>query len=836
MTLNKWVPWGFWLQLTLAFTVFAGEAQEIRREQREAIEKASTLYSAWMERVSFARQKLGEWQNNEKEAIGSLNNLPAPAQEIAAYIDNLAKQASTSLIRFAEDIGSAFNEDVRRANEEAQTRIHSGRRPTWRSRSMEALSDRWKSLPWPGNITAALKPITPKQIPVELFKVDRPYTLYWMTGNGFINDRVYCNNLKDRIVRLLAGGPVEGNDLEVSSEGHILLRGYKITPVFYVNDKGKSLPLSQVAPDGYKKILEELHELGLDYSAKISQKVLRKEIAQFANQRQFRNPEPPNLYITESAQLVPIPTQEKIHISDRFDRDLRSTEIHLLDWEGYLANPAFQIKLTRSADQPPTRVVLESNDPRLYFNSPAGLSARGSKKAIHLTAEKPGEKVYLAIWPDRDDKNETHKIDLSYWASEPKDERDTEIPRHATTISLTVNVIDRDPPQKGPQSPMVLPASTWPALASPKGEPRLNLPFPYLESEFKLPLSQPFSIALDFTLDKTGFLSSDEELAQQRRQILQQAADDWSFFISQMKTDPVYAGSEKNELFLSVGQGANNQTTRVENRYAYSGSSIYVLGANSADRPNSRGGARGSGFHYRYGRTLDLRRSGQVIIEGANHPEHFLVDPSEKLWWQAVYDVLYRPLDLYTVGIHEFGHVLLFDHTFKVAEKWLDKGLVSDLVIEDYNGGEVKLDSSSHFSNEIDRETLWSPFGSLSSRMPKVRWLLTPLDLLALRAAGYELNPHTALQPMQWREDYITTFYSGRRNEYSFQVSGGIPPYYWKVEKGSLPGGLYLDSFSGILQGTAKTPGEYHAIISVVDSSNQDRIPLQRHYRISVTN
>src|SRR4051812_1632661 len=59
----------------------------------------------------------------------------------------------------------------------------------------------------------------------------------------------------------------------------------------------------------------------------------------------------------------------------------------------------------------------------------------------------------------------------------------------------------------------------------------------------------------------------------------------------------------------------------------------------------------------------------------------------------------------------------------------------------------------------------------------------------------------------------------GRPYTANIQVNGGTPPFQWKLTKGKLPPGFALEATSGILNGTATTPGDYNFTISVTDSA-----------------
>src|SRR5262249_26969584 len=49
-----------------------------------------------------------------------------------------------------------------------------------------------------------------------------------------------------------------------------------------------------------------------------------------------------------------------------------------------------------------------------------------------------------------------------------------------------------------------------------------------------------------------------------------------------------------------------------------------------------------------------------------------------------------------------------------------------------------------------------------------------------------------------------------------FAVSGGVAPYSWSIQSGSLPPGLTLTS-AGLLSGTPTTPNSYNFVVAVIN-------------------
>ena len=65
----------------------------------------------------------------------------------------------------------------------------------------------------------------------------------------------------------------------------------------------------------------------------------------------------------------------------------------------------------------------------------------------------------------------------------------------------------------------------------------------------------------------------------------------------------------------------------------------------------------------------------------------------------------------------------------------------------------------------------------------------------------------------------------------AFSAAGGSPPYVWSVSAGSLPGGMTLDSSTGILSGTPTAAGTFNFTVTVTDSNS---LASQQPFSIAV--
>jgi len=65
-------------------------------------------------------------------------------------------------------------------------------------------------------------------------------------------------------------------------------------------------------------------------------------------------------------------------------------------------------------------------------------------------------------------------------------------------------------------------------------------------------------------------------------------------------------------------------------------------------------------------------------------------------------------------------------------------------------------------------------------------------------------------------------------------AQGGFPPYNWSIADGHLPPGLKLLPHKGVISGVAATPGEYHFILAVADSTVPQSQQMQREMTLIV--
>ena len=449
-----------------------------------------------------------------------------------------------------------------------------------------------------------------------------------------------------------------------------------------------------------------------------------------------------------------------ISLQDIFGRNLNQHGLTLVDWDGYLANPAIKFFVVPPANaQFPATATLSANDQRLYFDLPSTVGPSGPTKTISFQNPGAPVAVYLGNAPDRDTTDADFQLSIQFTGADNQ------------TASLTVPIhkIDQDQP---PSSPV-------------------------------------FDITTDFTQDQTGFFASS-----QTRDVIQQELADWAYFFDDLKLDPVPAGTESTLIWNPDGFITERTVT---NASAYTGYLVYVYGIHSSmlrsgGEPSMQGGLQSSG-----GVQLPLKRSGGVEIETAGNYNTlgWLTGTADVGWWVSG-NLGSEQNELFSISHHESGHALAFDPAQPKWAAFKQNGCVNDPVVIAYHGSCPKIDPSDHLSGEIDNASLKGAFGNeYFGSVPARRWWITKLDLLVAQAVGYKLRTTSAFVPLSIATTTLAAGVVGQQYAQPLKAVGGIPFYNWRIASGQLPDGLQLDSFSGELSGVPTKSGTFQFTIQV---------------------
>jgi hypothetical protein len=472
----------------------------------------------------------------------------------------------------------------------------------------------------------------------------------------------------------------------------------------------------------------------------------------------------------------PSPGKAPAMIQDIFGRSLERYGLVLVDWEGPIANPAIHFDVVPPPDAAyPVGVIIRGKHPRLYFDLPSGSGPPGPRKDLRF--QRPARSTMaVSIFPDRDDQDEDHAIEIAVTFADGK----------RRTFDLPVRVVDQD-------------------RERPLG----------------------FPVAVDFSQDRTGFFKDEA-----KRRVVIRAAEDWAYFFDGDGLDPVPAGSERTWIWNPDGFQTSRQ---VRNERGYTGYLLYAYGIDGAQVRSGGEPSRLGGFQRRGDTALPIRRSGgyEAEIKGNYNTKGWLVDLGDAEWWRSTNlgDV---PNDLESIAHHEIGHALIFNpaNTVFAAAKLL--GRLSDDRLRAYLGSDPKIDASDHLPGTIDPASLHGAFGNeYHGRTPYGRWQITKTDLLCARAVGYRMRETSAFAPVVLQTDSLPDATRAAPYTAKLRATGGIPFYHWEVTDGSLPEGLSLDPFTGELRGTPERPGTSEFTVRVRDYDVKS-IGVRRKLRLRI--
>ncbi len=458
---------------------------------------------------------------------------------------------------------------------------------------------------------------------------------------------------------------------------------------------------------------------------------------------------------------LPFAVFSQFELKDKFGRNLSGENIVLVDWEGYMANPAIELTLTPPPSATfPLNVSLSGNHARLYFNMPSTASASGPAKTLTFSNANPLI-FYLSIFPDRAGGNESHALALS---------------SSFGVQSFPVQVLDHDP-----------------------GTPVID-----------------YDIILDYSKDITyNFFGAPANAAK-----AQEAADDWAYFLQDMNFDQVPALNEWTYIWTdNYASGAFTQ-----NASAYTGFLMYCYGLH-VNPHISGGTPSTNAFQAIGGVPTNLRRSGTYNADshGNFNALGWNASITDDSWFVAT-NLGGVPNDLYSIALHEMGHALTFNPGYPVFQTYKTQGFVNDPAVVAYHGGTVPVNASDHLANAgllVDRVSKKGLFGSeYANEVPLGRWLITKLNLLIMDAIGYNMKQTSAFLPVSIPTLALPSGLLFGSYNAPVQALGGVPFYKFEVLSGSLPPGLSLNSFSGTLSGLPAATGSFNFTVKVTDYDN----------------
>lgn len=476
-------------------------------------------------------------------------------------------------------------------------------------------------------------------------------------------------------------------------------------------------------------------------------------------------------------------------VQDLFGRTINTEGLMLVDWEGYLADPAIKFSLTPPRDTTfPATAILSSNETRLYFDLPSATGANGPRKEI-VWRKRESIPVHVSIFPDRDGDDETHQFEIEFTDAGEKREH----------LVLPLRVIDQDRDR-----------------------------------------ADDFHVTVDFTQDQTGFFK--DEAA---RATILQAARDWAYFFADMRLRPVAAGSEKTMIW---GPDGFKTASHVLNQNEYAGYLLYAYGIrnelqnadssisaawrslkrNPAARAIRSGGEPSpvGGFQVAAGQAKPLRRSGglELEVQGNYNTLGWRLTLDDRDWWQATNHGDVKN-DLYSIAHHEIGHALIFNPNNSLVRRG---AAIDDARIRSYLGNLPAVSQSDHLEGVIDPGSMRGAFGNeYHGKMPRGRWLITKLDLLCAQAIGYDLRETSAFTPLSFAAAELPSGSVGVPYSARLRASGGIPFYCWEVVE-QLPAGLTMNTFTGAIGGVPTQRGVSEFTVRVRDYSEQSKGATQR--------
>ena len=452
---------------------------------------------------------------------------------------------------------------------------------------------------------------------------------------------------------------------------------------------------------------------------------------------------------------------EQIRVQDIFGRSLNERGLTLVDRDGYMANPLIKFYLLPPMDAAlPGSVTLSANGARLYFNNPGQNSPNGPTASRSLAdADKPVA-VALSIFPAHSG------------------------PDGSTTLTLVFTGADN-----------VRQTNTLPIRVIDQGAHRSN----------------DFIVTANYDRDATHFFGNAVA-----RLLVEQAANDWTYYFTGMNLDQVLAGTEKTWIWSNNFNGGCDFV----NSNTYTGYQLYAYGTTNSELRSGGEASHQGDRQTSGGKPLALHRSGgfEANIAGNWNALRWLFLTNDNDWL-ATRNLGHETNDFYSIAHHEIGHALIFNRGHPGYAKALAQLAFTSDAVKNYYGRPVPIDAANdHLTGVIDPESGQGAFGyEYHGDIPRCRWTMTKLDVLCAQEIGYTLRSNAAFAALTFpsvglQEAKMVVPYTN-----ALTATGGIPIYNWDIIAGALPPGLSLDPFTGVLSGIPAASGVFKFTIRVID-------------------
>ncbi|WP_344934298.1 Ig domain-containing protein [Sphaerisporangium flaviroseum] len=441
-----------------------------------------------------------------------------------------------------------------------------------------------------------------------------------------------------------------------------------------------------------------------------------------------------------------------VQVVDMFGRTVNDYGIKLVDWEGYLANPYVELTVRPPQDVPfPVTVDLKAEGTsRLMMDLPSRLTATGATKRLTFAGAAEQKIFRLAIHSKRG-------------------------PGPDEQYTLRLTTVDAGNQTYQQSIPIMVQQDQKTAL-----EPTVPISFDYRYDTITGYFSQP------------AFRTAAEE-----------AVKDWFRFFDLTPFDTVAAGAENNHL---PGNDWQN-TINVTNNQAYNGMLVFFRGIQT---PYSTGYPANNGrYHTRGGQQVagPLHRSTAMIFEYDEANKQLFTSLADEDWYRT--EIQGPVLDVHGLVMHEYGHAVAYHSDWAGMRAYVGSGGANDQEVIDYQGHAVPLDSSYHIpGDQPNWDRISGQSGGWTHLFPTRRWMLTKLALLVAENAGWRLNRN--LTPFLKPSIVTTTLpqpVPGQPYQQTLTAKGGVPFYDWRITSGSLPAGLSLNRFTGVISGTTTATG-----------------------------